>query len=167
MNQIGNLLQQYSGGGQAPPTVHQDYDRVAQAAPESVLAGAISSVFRSDQTPPFSQLAGQLFGQSDSHQRAGLLNTLLAAAGPALISQVLNNQGASALAGQFLGGQAQVTPQQADQFSPEMVQEIAGHAERMDPSVVDALGGFYAQHPDVVKSLGGAALNTLLSSIGR
>ena len=35
---------------------------------------------------------------------------------------------------------------------------IAEHAEKKDPSIMDRAGEFYAQHPDLVKGLGAAAL---------
>jgi hypothetical protein len=63
------------------------------------------------------------------------------------------------------GGLPQVTPQQAQQVTPQEVQEIARRAEQHDPSVLDKVGGFYAQHPDLVKTLGGAALAIALAGI--
>ena len=81
MNQIGGLLQQYSGAQpeQAPDTVEDDFDQFTQAAPESALADGLSAAFRSEQTPPFGQMLGQMFGQSSGTQRAGILNTLISA----------------------------------------------------------------------------------------
>ena len=35
---------------------------------------------------------------------------------------------------------------------------IAAHAEKKDPTIMDRAGEFYAQHPDLVKGLGAAAL---------
>jgi hypothetical protein len=35
---------------------------------------------------------------------------------------------------------------------------LATHAEQHNPSIVDTVGAFYAQHPALVKSLGVAAL---------
>ncbi|HZS04202.1 MAG TPA: hypothetical protein VFD58_05150 [Blastocatellia bacterium] len=165
MNQLGGLLGQYSGvnPNQAPDTVYDDFDRFAQAAPPSALAEGLAEAFRSDQTPPFSNMLGQLFGQSSGYQRAGILNTLIATLGPTLVAQFLSQKGAGALAGQLSGGQREVTPQQAEQVPPDVVQEIAAHAEQTDPSVIDRLSSFYAQHPTLVKSLGAAALAVALS----
>ena len=167
MNQLGGLLQRYAGAGadQAPPTVHDDFDQFTQAAPRSALADGIAAAFRSDQTPPFAQMVGQLFSQSDSHQRAGLLNTLIGAAGPGLLSQVLGGGGASGLAGLLGSGRTQFTPEEADQVPPDVVQQLAAHAEQRDPSVLDMIGNFYAEHPDLVKGLGGGALAVALSRL--
>ena len=35
---------------------------------------------------------------------------------------------------------------------------MAETAKQSDPGIMDRVGGFYAQHPELVKMLGGAAL---------
>src|SRR6185295_11650182 len=62
MNELGGILQQYSGAGaaQAPDTVHDDFDQAAQAVPLGALANGLSAAFRSDQTPEFGQMIGNL-----------------------------------------------------------------------------------------------------------
>jgi hypothetical protein len=50
-------------------------------------------------------------------------------------------------------------------INPAQIQQLAEHAERQDPSIVDKMSGFYAQHPDLVKTLGGAALTIALAKI--
>src|SRR5215471_17122500 len=106
---IQDILQRYSGqaGGaaSAPADPHQDYQEVAQAAPAHVVAGGISQAFRSDQTPPFPQMLAKLFSNSDPNQRAGLLNQLLGTL-----------------------GQGSVTPEQAAEYSPAKVQQMAANA---------------------------------------
>lgn len=168
MEQVGGLLQQYAGaGGQgAPDGVHDDFEQVAQAAPQSALADGLAAAFRSDDTPPFPQMLAQLFGQSNGQQRAGILNTLISAAGPAVISQVLSRAGGGGggLAG-LLGGGRQVSPEVAQQVPPEAVQEIAQHAERQDPSIVDRVSDIYAAHPQLVKTLGAGALAVVLARL--
>jgi hypothetical protein len=69
--------------------------------------------------------------------------------------------------GGLLGGRSEVTPQQANQISPAQVQEIASHAEKQNPSVVDQVSSFYSQHPQVVKALGGLALTIALQHMMR
>jgi hypothetical protein len=64
----------------------------------------------------------------------------------------------------MLGG-GNVTPQQASQISPVQVQQMAAHAERQDPSVVDQVSSFYAQHPQLMHALGGMALTVALQHI--
>jgi hypothetical protein len=167
MDQLGGLLQQYGGASaQAPPDgVHDHFDQFTQTAPPSAVADGLAAAFRSDATPPFGQMLGQLFGQSNGQQRAGILNTLIATLGPTIVAQVLQRQGASGLAGLLGGGQAQVPPEAAAQVPPEAVAELAAHAEQRDPSIIDQVSGFYAQHPTLVKGLGGAALAIAMAKI--
>jgi hypothetical protein len=40
-------------------------------------------------------------------------------------------------------------------------------SERSNPSIVDEVSGLYAQHPDVVKALGGLALSIAIQKIAR
>lgn len=170
MKQIGGLLQQY-GGAQAqqpPDTVEDDFDQFTQAAPESALADGLSAAFRSEQTPPFGQMLGQLFGQSSGTQRASILNTLISALGPTIVSQILSRSsasGSSGLAGILGGGQQEVTPEQAAEIPPQAVEEVAAEAEKRDPTVVDMISNVYAQHPTLIKTLGAAALTVALAKI--
>lgn len=167
MNELGGVLRQYSGTGaaQAPDTVHDDFDQTAQAAPLGALADGLSAAFRSDQTPAFGQMVANLFGQSNGQQRAGILNTLISTLGPTIAAQLFARKGLSGLAGLLGSGQTEVTPEQAEQVSPEDVQDIAAHAEKHDPSIIDMASNFYAEHPTLVKSLGGAALAIALAKI--
>ncbi len=167
LDQIGGLLQQYQGANaQATPgNVQDDFGRFAQAAPQSAVADGLAAAFRSDQTPPFGNMLGQLFGQSNGTQRASILNTLISTLGPTVISQILANRGSSGLAGFLGGGQKEVTPEMAEQVSPEAVEEIATQAEQKDPSIIDMASNFYAEHPTLVKTLGAAALTIALAKI--
>ena len=62
------------------------------------------------------------------------------------------------------GGQpAAVAAQDAAQFTPEQVQQIASHAEQHSPGIVDQMSDFYAQHSGLIKTLGGAALTIALA----
>jgi hypothetical protein len=161
MDQLGGLVQQFAGGQASPAAAEQHFDQVAQAAPAGALATGLADAFRSDQTPAFGQLAGQLFGNSNGQQKAGLLNALIAAAGPALLSG-----GAGAMLGRLAGGgNRPLTPQEADQVPTDVVNQLATHAEKHDPSVVDQVSGFYAQHPTLVKTLGGAVLSVALAKM--
>ncbi len=169
MDQLGGLMQQY-GGASAQPAhdqVNDHFDQFSQTAPQSALADGLSAAFRSDQTPAFGQMLGGLFGQSNNQQRAGILNTLISTLGPTIVSQVLQRQGASGLAGLLGGGQTQVAPEDAAQVSPEAVAALAEHAEQKDPSIIDTVSGFYAQHPTLVKGLGAAALAIAMSKIAQ
>jgi hypothetical protein len=44
---------------------------------------------------------------------------------------------------------------------------MATAAEKQDPSVLDRVGAYYAQHPEVVKVLGGAALAIALGQVAK
>ena len=175
MNQLGAVLQQYNGAGaaRAPVNVEDDFDKVTQEAPQSALADGIAAAFRSEETPDFGQMAAQMFGNSSGQQRAGILNTLIRAAGPMILAQVLSRRagtkdggGLSGLIELLRGGQqTEVTPEQAEQIPVEAVREVAAQAEKKDPSVIDQVSSFYAEHPTLVKTLGAAALTIALAAI--
>ena len=171
---LGNLLQQYIGGASAgSPDAQAHYGQVAQNASSDLISEGLAAAFRSDATPPFAQMAGQLFGQSNPSQQAGMLNQLIAGMGPAVLASLMNGSGGSggsALGGilaQLTGGDpsATVTPAQASTLSPAQVQVIAEHAEKQNPGIVDTISSFYAEHPTLVKTLGSAALSIALAKI--
>lgn len=162
MNQLSSVLQNYAqSGGQANQgEVEDHFNQVAQAAPQQDLASGIAGMFRSDQTPAFGQLVGQLFGNSSPDQRANLLNSLLSSgAGAGVLQQLAQSAGVSLPAG---GGTPQITPEQAAQIPPQAVQQAAAHAETRDPSIVDRVSELYAQHPTLIKTLGVAAMGMAL-----
>ena len=155
---LSDLLQQLTGIGGNPA---DHFDRVAQQASPDELGRGVAAAMRSDDTPSFSSMIGQTFGQASPTQQAGLLNQILASVGPAALS---------GLAGGALGrllrpGTTQVTPEQASQLSPAQVTEIAAHAEQAQPGIVDQVGQFYAQHSGLIKMLGGAVLLATLSKM--
>ena len=146
-----DILTQVVGGG---TVTDQHVDQVVQNAPVNVVAAGLASAFRSDQTPDIGQMVGQLFGNSNGQQQAGMLNQILASLGPAA---------AASLAGGLLGrvmtpGSSQLTPAQASQLSPQDVQQIVEHAHQTQPGIADELAGFYANHAGLIKTPGGAAL---------
>jgi hypothetical protein len=161
-DQLSNVLKQYSSGStQNPGNVSEHFGQVAQAAPKGAIAEGLSAAFRSDQTPAFGSLVGNLFSHSNGEQKAGLLNHLIASVGPSSLSQMAGGGVLSNL----LGGAGQISPQQAENVSPDLVEQIATHAEKKDPSIVDKASEFYAQHPTLVKTLGGAALSIALAKV--
>ena len=163
---ILDILKQYANPGNtsAPDLADRHFDEVAGVAPPEILGQGVGDAFRAESTPPFGQMVAQMFGQSNPQQQAGVLNQLLGSIGPGVLSAL-----GGGLLGRMLapssGGVPQVTPQQATQLSPQQVQEIATQAEQHDPSVLDRIGGFYAQHPQLVKTLGSAALAIALAGI--
>src|SRR5260370_20148711 len=54
---------------------------------------------------------------------------------------------------------------QAQQIPPVVVQQLADHAEKTNPSIVDSLSNSYAQHTTLVKTLGGGAVTIALAKI--
>lgn len=178
MKELSGLLQQYQGAEptQAPDTIDDDFDQVAQAAPQPALSDGLAAAFRSEQTPEFGQMTANLFNNSNPQQQAGLLNTILKYAGPAILSRITSGGGGGASAGGggglsdliniFKGGgQQEVTPEQATQIPPEAVQQVADEAQKHDPSIIDKISDFYAEHPTLVKTLGTAALTIALAKI--
>lgn len=180
MNQLSGLLNQYQGGqNQQQPNnnVDNDFDQFARTAPNSAVAEGLSAAFRSDTTPPFGNMVSQLFSNSSGMQRASLMNTLLAAAGPMVLQQVMSRMSGGAaqsntgggLAGLLNsfggGGQPQITPEMADQIPPHAIEQIAAEAEKQDPSIIDRVSGYYAENPEVVKGLGAVALTVALAHL--
>ena len=145
-----DILNQVMASGQASD---QHIDQVTQDAPKDVLATGLAHAFRSDQTPDIGAMVGQLFGNSNSTQQAGMLNQIVAALGPAAASAL-----AGGLLGKMMSGGSQISPAQASQLSPQQVNDIVADAHQTNPGIADALGNFYSQHSGLIKTLGGAAL---------
>ena len=151
INEVANVLQNYSQAEQpaAQGDVESHFHQVAQSAPASDLASGIAAMFNSDQTPPFAQMVSQLFSNSNGAQRASLLNALLSSgAASGILSQLSQTAGISLPVG--LGGTASITPEAAARITPEMAQQAVAQAEQRDPSIVDRISEFYAQHPTLV-----------------
>jgi hypothetical protein len=162
---LGSLLQQYLGGA-APANAGRaadDFDQVAQNAPRASMAQGVTEALRSDQTPPFPQIVSQLFDRSDANERAGMLNQLIGGVGPGLLSTL-----AGGVLGNLFRGHdapARLTPEQAAQLTPAQVEQIAAQAEQDNPGVVERMGDFYAEHPALVKGIGGIALAIILGRV--
>lgn len=196
MSQLGGLLQQYAGQASAPASAHDDFDQMAQHAPQDYLADGLAAAFRSNQTPAFGDMVANLFANGSGEQKAGLLNMLA----PLVLQQVVGGGGGNnplaallgssggplaallgggnsplgSLIGQgagltglvnILAGGQQVTPEMADKVSPEVVRRMAEEAQQRDPSIIDTISNFYAEHPTLVKTLGAVALSIALNRI--
>jgi hypothetical protein len=167
---LGSLLSQFAGGGNASSATDH-FDNVAQNAPTDLLSQGLAAMFQSDKTPPFGQMAGQLFGNANPGQQAGMLNQLLGSMGPTVLASLASGAGGSALGGilgQLMQGgstPAAITPEQASTITPEQVQEIANHAEQHSPGIIEQMSGFYAQHSGLIKMLGGAALSIAMAKM--
>ncbi|HZT04913.1 MAG TPA: hypothetical protein VFA39_21870 [Steroidobacteraceae bacterium] len=166
LDEVGGLLQKYSGASTSapPPGAAADFTKVADSAPTSAVSGGLAAAFRSSNTPPFGEMVSQLFAQSDPTQRAGILQHLIAAAGPALASGGALKE----LTALFPGASAAtITPQQAEQIPPTTVRQLADVAQQHDPSIIDRASEFYAQHPTLVKTLGAGALALIMSHLSQ
>ena len=109
-------------------------------------------------------MVGQLLEKSDPQQRAGVLNEILGAFGGM----------GGGLAGGVLGGALQhavrndhVTPDDAWQVPASDVEAAAAEAARRDPSIIERVSRFYAQHPQLVQTLGTAALSIAMSRMAQ
>ncbi|WP_202908984.1 hypothetical protein [Cognatilysobacter segetis] len=150
-SKVENLQQQLLQHGNAPVPHEQrdEFERIAQSAPPQALSEGLQEAFDSDRTPPFAQMVGQLFGHADDRQKSGILGTLLGGLGGAAQPALR---------------QAGVDPEtpHAAQVSPTQVEQIAQQAQQADPGIVGQMSRFYAEHPVLVKSLGGMALAMVL-----
>jgi hypothetical protein len=164
-DKLGNMLSQYTSGGaavQPAPDVHAHFDEVARAAPASAIAEGLTAAFNSDKTPAFGQMLSTLFNNSTGDQKAGMINHLLSSVSPSILTQLLSGAG---LAGLIGAGKTQLTADQAQKLPPEVVQQLATHAQNSNPSIVSSVSNFYAQHTELVKTLGGAALTIALAKV--
>lgn len=159
---VSSVLQHYTG--EAPGgNPESDFETVAQHAPRGNLEKAILDAFQSDHTPDIGTIVSKVFGAAGGEQKAGILNTLLSAAGPAIIQQVLRHMNLGSLADMFSGGQ--VSAEQAQQVPPDAAGKIAQRAEEVNPDLSNALSGFLSQNPALLKSLGGGALSAVMARV--
>ena len=162
LSNVLGILKQYAGGAApAGGNLEQDFEQVSQGASQSHLAGGLAEAFRSNQTPPFSQMLGTMFSNSNGTQQAGILNHLLGSLGPAASTGILG----SLMGG--LGGGSQITPEQASQIPASTVSQLAEQAQQNNPSIVDQASNFYAQHPTLIKALGAGSLAMIMSHMSQ
>ena len=157
---LSKALAQATSSQHSNPEPH--FDRVTPQAPPDLVGEGMAEAFRSNKTEPFAKMVEDLFTRSNSTQQAGLLNQLLQAAGPAVLAAA-----GGALSKLLQSGSSQVTAAQASSLRPEQVREIAAAAEHQSPNVMDQLGRFYAEHPTLIKTLGGAALVVVMAQMKR
>jgi len=165
---LTDILSQYAGTPRPQPDTPAHFEEAARGSSQADMSSALSSMFRSEATPPFGHLVGSLYEKSDPQQRAGLLNHLIGSLGPGattgaaggLLSKVFGANASTAITNG-------VTEQQASRVSPTDVTALAAHAEQQNPTVVDRVGSFYAQHPSLVKILGGGVLAVALGRLYR
>ena len=164
---LSGLLQQYLGRGAVPPNekAADHFEQAAQHAPPAAVSQGLAEAFRSDQTPSFGQMVAQLFGQANPQQRTGMVQRLLSSLGPTALAALTSGGALAGVLGRGAEAPSSIPPEQIENLSPEQVQQIATHAEQHNPSIVDQMSSFYAQHPTLVKTLGGAALSIVLAKM--
>jgi hypothetical protein len=159
LDDMKGVLAQYASGGGSATSVGAHFDQIAQSGNSGMLAQGVSEIMRSDQTPDFGNLVGQLFANGTADQKAGMLNALIAAV-PADQRAKLQ----AMIPG--LGGLTQVTGAQASTIPPSAVTNAAAQVQQ-HPNVIDQMSQFYAQHPALVKTLGTAALMVAMRGMSR
>ncbi|MCL5742777.1 MAG: hypothetical protein M1541_02445 [Acidobacteria bacterium] len=167
ITQLGDLFRNYSGAvaTEPPASVREDFERVSQTAPRSAVAEGLVEAFRSRQTPQFSDMVSQLYTNSNSLQKAGVLNRLLTSVGHSLADHLASSGRIQGLGTVLSGSDRVILPEQAELVSPETVRQVAEEAEKRDPSVVRSMGDFYAHHPALAKTLSAAALTVAMIKI--
>lgn len=163
---ILDILKQYaSPTSELAGDVNAHFDAVAQQVAPKDLGAGIAAALRSDVTPSFAQTIGGLFSHSDSDQKAGLLSHLFQALDPGVMGTI-GGGGLGKISGSGAPSVA-ISAAQAAQVSPGEVATIAAQAEQRDNSIVDRVSTFYAQHPTLVKTLGVAALASVMSHLSK
>jgi hypothetical protein len=158
LDNVKNVLTQYASGAAPAGDAGAHFEQVAQSVDSGVLAQGIAAAMRSDQTPPFAELASQLFASGSGNQRMAMINTLLSSASPEQRAQL------SALI-PGLGAASSVTGAQAAAISPAALQTLAQHVEQHDSGIVEKMSALYAAHPTLVKTLGSAAMMIAMRKI--
>ena len=162
---LADLLQQIVGGGSQPNA--SQLDQITQSASKADLHGGVSAALRSDQTPDLSQIVSQLFNQVSPDQRAAILNTITANLGPGALAGVAGG----VLAGHEGTNTPEVSAEKASTITPDHVRDVVATAQQHEPGLLDRIGGFYAEHPDLIKTLGAGAVAIALArmknNIGR
>jgi hypothetical protein len=84
------------------------------------------------------------------------LNSVLDGMGPAALN--LGGGAIGDLLRRAAHNRSPVTPDEARHIPAQEFEEVAGKAARNDPTILQKLSRFYAQHPQLVRNLGQAAV---------
>lgn len=155
---VFDVLQQIVNSATTPQP-HQ-VDQVAREAPRDTLRSGVAEALRSKETPPLSKIVADMFDKASPQERADILNTLVEKLGPGALAGVAGG----ALAGHE-GPDTPVVPvDKASQITPEQVHDVVTTARSADePGVFERMSNFYAEHPELVKTLGAGALMIALA----
>ena len=168
MDNLANLLRQNAGEHPAanlyptpsPEEIEHHFDYLVRSSAREDLACGLAEVFRSDRTPPFPQMAALLYQNSGLAERAQVVHALMEFVEPASLSELGLTSGSSQSA---LGA----ARDNWGQVLPETIQVLAERAEKIDPSVLNRVSSVYADHPELVKTLGTTAVSVLLAQVAK
>ena len=152
-----DTLQQILNNAANPDPRH--VDQLSREAPKDELGRGVADALRSDQTPDLGDTLAGLFEKASPQDRADILNMLTEKFGPGALAGVAGG----ALAGHEGLNTPMVDTTKAGQLTPAQVRDVAVAAERGEPGIMDRIGSFYAEHPDLVKTLGAGALMIALA----
>ncbi len=161
------ILGRYADGRMPlpPPHIEDDFGEVAHQAGLDAIQDGIAEAFRADDTPPFEVMVATLFEHSDPAVRAGLLDSLLAGLAPT--GRFLRDKAALPEIWRRYHAGARVAEGLAADVDPADVELVARQARKQNSGVLERVSRFYARHPDIVRSLGGVAMATVLGRIAR
>ncbi len=161
LDEMRGMLAQYAAGAAPAGDTQAHFQQMAGAVDQQTLAHGIATAMQSDQTPPFAQLASQLFASGSGDQKMAMLSTLLSAISPEQRAQL-----GSVIPGL---GSAVASPTSVDPsaVSPEAVQQLAQHVEQHNPNIVERMSQLYAEHPMLVSTLGSAVMTLAMRTIAQ
>src|SRR4029077_13914178 len=119
LDNLTGMLSQYASGAAPAGDAGAHFEQAAQTVDSGTVAQGIAAALRSDQTPPFAQLASQLFASGSGDQKMAMLNTLLSSVSPeqrAQLSSLIPGLGAATTS---------LTGAQAAAVSPTAIQLLA------------------------------------------
>ncbi len=161
LDEMRGMLAQYAAGAAPAGDTQAHFQQLAGAVDQQTLAHGIATAIQSDQTPPFAQLASQLFASGSGDQKMAMLSTLLSAISPeqrAQLGSIIPGLGSAV---------ASPTSVDASAVSPEAVQQLAQHVEQHNPNIVDRMSQLYAEHPMLVSTLGTAVMTLAMRTIAQ
>lgn len=131
-----------------------------------VSAGAPVAVSGFGRFPSFGDLVGELFHQGSAEFRAAVLNRVLEAMRPSLVSEVLGQDYLPGLQVLLGNGRTEVTPEEADRVATEELEQMAEQGAALDPHLVERFNELLAENSRLFyEQFGGTPINTALSGI--
>jgi hypothetical protein len=161
-----DILTQYAEQASAPTSrpmqnAHEDFSTVATQATPQQLGGGIAQALQRGPAG-FEGSIAQLFENSNTDQRTGLLQRLIRAVQPGALSSI-----AGGALSHLAPPGTSVQPSDANAVTPAQAGELAAAAQQNNGGIVQELGAFYAQHPTLVKTLGAAALAMAMNHMAK